>query len=563
MPDTTVGRGSGLQLAALESQVLYSEFSPIRRRGRRENPKELCASAVDLSAGRPCARASRCHVTDHLLHTIVDLTPNMTQDLEALNKTVPPDMDLQEFRANGHRLVDLLADHLETIGTRPLFPEVKPEAVYDDFAEPLPGQPTPLAEVIDTLEAKLLPHVTQVNHPGYFGYITPTPTPAGILADFVASALNQNLGLYSLGPAAVAIERRTIRWLADLVGYGAGAGGNLTSGGMMANLIALKLARDWASDDRTQGEGVREPMAVYTSEERHVSIDKAVDVVGIGRENLRIIPTDERFTVRLEALEEAIAADRARGILPVCIVGMGGSTNTGSVDPLRRLREIADREGIWLHVDAAYGGGMLLSRANPGVLDGVELADSVTLDPHKWFFAPLDAGAVLLKNEKRLTRSFGMRPAYLTEPQDGRGERYDYFVHGLEQSRRFRSLKVWMAFKRYGTDRIGEWVDANVAQAKRLYELAEAHPDFVTAREPDLSAVCLRYSPATVPDEELSSLHARVARRVEESGRFWISTTELKGDAYFRVNPVNFRTRIEDIDELFRFLVRVCAEAIR
>jgi glutamate/tyrosine decarboxylase-like PLP-dependent enzyme len=412
--------------------------------------------------------------------------------------------------------------------------------------------------VVEELKEKLFPYVAQVNHPGYFGYITPSPTPVGILGDLIASALNQNLGLYSIAPSAVAMERRTVRWLADLVGYGDAAGGNLTSGGTMANFIALKLARDRVSDDRAQHDGVTRPMAAYTSEERHVSVDKAADAVGIGRANLRVLPTDERFQLRLDPLREAIEADRARGILPVCIVAMGGSTNTGAVDDLMALRRIADEQRIWLHVDAAYGGGMLLSREHPGLLAGVHEADSVTLDPHKWFYAPLDAGAVLVRDEARLTHSFGMRPAYLTDRMDSRSERYEYFVHGFEQSRRFRALKVWMAFKRYGTAEMGRWVDANVAHARRLYDLAEADADFRTAREPQMSALCLRYEPEGMTEERASALHPRVARRVEEEGRFWISTTTLKGRIYFRVNPVNFRTRVEDMEDLFALLRREC-----
>jgi aromatic-L-amino-acid decarboxylase len=470
-------------------------------------------------------------------------------------------MDMREFRDTGHRLIDLLANHLESVEERPLFPDIEPGDLYEAFDEPLPHEQTPLAEVIDIVEEKLLPYTAQVNHPGYFGYITPSPTPAGILADLIASALNQNIALYSIGPAAVAMERRTVRWLADLVGYGGGAGGNLTSGGTMANFIAVKLARDWASGDRTQQEGVQSPMAVYTSEERHVSVDKAVDAVGIGRENLRVLPTDEKFQMRGDALEAAIRDDRSRGIRPVCIVAMGGSTNTGAVDDLPHLRAIADRERIWLHVDAAYGGGMLLSTEHPGVLEGLEHADSVTLDPHKWFYAPLDAGAILVRDESRLTKSFGMRPAYLSDPMDPKEERYDYFVHGFEQSRRFRALKVWVGFKRYGAKQIGRWVDANVGHAQRLYALADAHPAFAVARKPDMSAICIRYAPESLPEAGAARLHAEVARRVEESGRFWISTTVLKGKTYFRVNPVNFRTCPEDIEELFALLQQECRQA--
>ena len=467
-------------------------------------------------------------------------------------------MNLEEFREIGHQLIDLLADHLSSVEERPLFPEVEPAFLHDLFAESLPSAGEPLVEVVAELKEKLLPYVAQVNHPGYFGYITPSPTPVGVLADLVASALNQNVALYSIGPAAVAMERRTVRWLTELIGYDEGAGGNLTSGGTMANFIGLKLARDRVSGDRAQHDGVTRPMAAYTSEERHVSVDKAVDAVGIGRANLRVIPTDERFRIRPDLLREAIERDRASGVLPVCIVGMGGSTNTGAVDDLAELRRIADARSMWLHVDAAYGGGLLLSAEHRRALDGVAAADSVTLDPHKWFYAPLDAGAVLVRDEARLTHSFGMRPAYLTDRMDPRDERYDYFVHGFEQSRRFRSLKVWMAFKRYGAEEMGRWVAANVAHARRLWELAEAHPDFRTAREPEMSAVCLRYAPPGMTEPEAAALHARVARRVEQSGRYWISTTVLKGQTYFRVNPVNFRTRQEDVEGLFGMLVGEC-----
>lgn len=473
------------------------------------------------------------------------------------------EIDVQEFRDAGHRLIDRLAEYLERVEEAPLFPAVEPAALWSAFDQPLPRSPRPLEEVLDELERKLLPFSTQVNHPGYMGLITPSPTPVGILGDLIASALNQNVGAYSIGPAAVAMERRTVSWLTELIGYGEGAGGNLTSGGTLANFVGLKLARDWATGDRAQHEGVREPLAAYTSEERHVSVDKAVDAVGIGRAGLRVLPTDARFQLRLDALEEAIAADRAAGVRPACIVAMGGSTNTGAVDALAELRRIADREGMWLHVDAAYGGGMLLSRERAEALPGLELADSVTLDPHKWFFAPLDAGAILVRDETRLTHSFGMQPAYLTDPLDPAEERYNYYVHGFEQSRRFRSLKVWMAFQRYGADRIGGWVDANVGHARRLFALAEEHPDFEPAARPRMSAVCLRYLAPGLAEEQRAELHARVARRVEESGRFWISTTVLKGHTWFRVNPVNFRTRQEHVEELFEMLAEQCPRAER
>jgi aromatic-L-amino-acid decarboxylase len=218
-------------------------------------------------------------------------------------------MNSREFREVGHRVVDLLSEYLEHIEEKPVFPNVAPSTLTQLFAEPLPQDSSPPEKVLGELEKKLLPHCTHVGHPGYMGLITPSPNPIGIIADFICSALNQNIGAYSIGPAAVAMERRTVRWLSDLVGYAETAGGNLTSGGTMANFIGLKLARDYVSSDRIQQEGVHERWAVYTSEERHVSIDKAVDAVGVGRSALRALPTDAQFGLRLDALEAAIAED--------------------------------------------------------------------------------------------------------------------------------------------------------------------------------------------------------------------------------------------------------------
>jgi len=371
------------------------------------------------------------------------------------------------------------------------------------------------------------------------------------------------VGAYSIGPSAVAMERRVVRWLTDLSGYGPKAGGNLTSGGMMANFIGLKVGRDAVTSDRAQHDGVRESWAVYASEERHVSVDKAVDCIGLGRNALRPLPTDANFQVRIDALEEAIARDKKNGIRPMCIVGMFGTTNTGAVDDIRGLRRIADREGMWLHVDAAYGGGMLLSHEWPMRDRGLETADSITIDPHKWFYAPLDAGTVLVKDQDRLTASFGIKPSYLTDELDHSNERYQYYVHGFEQSRRFRSLKVWMSFKRYGARQIGEWVDNNVRQAKHLYALAERHSEFEPASIPPMSAICIRFNGPGLNEAESKDLHAEVAQRVERSGRFWISTTELKGKTWFRINPVNFRTRQEHMEELFHFLQQECCAVLR
>lgn len=471
-------------------------------------------------------------------------------------------MNYDDFRQAGHYLVDYIADYLIKVGDKPLFPDVEPSLLYDLFDEAVPETGKPLQAVQKILEEKMMPYITHVNHPGYMGLITPSPSPAGILADFLASAINQNVGAYTIGPSAVAMERRVIRWLNDLIGYDEGAGGNLTSGGMTANFIGIKIGRDWTTKNTAQHEGLHGKWAVYVSEERHVSVDKAVDAVGIGRDYLRALPTNENYQLRIDALEEAIANDKAQGIKPICIVGLAGTTNLGAVDDLEALAGIAKRESCWFHADAAYGGGMTLSKKFPNVLKGLALADSVTIDPHKWFYAPLDAGAVLVKDAAQLTESFGIKHAYLTDRTESKSERYQFYVHGFEQSKRFRSLKVWASFQHYGKNQLGEWVDKNVEQAKHLHQLATQEGLFQSATEPVMSAICLHYKSA-LNEEGSKALHYEVAARIERGGRFWFASTEMKGKTWFRINPVNIYTTVEHMNELYALLKQTCKEVER
>src|SRR5205085_12386209 len=256
----------------------------------------------------------------------------------------------------------------------------------------------------------------------------------------------------------------------------------------------------------------------------------------------------------------AIAKDKAAGIKTLCIIGLAGTTNLGAVDDLEALHNITVREQCWFHIDAAYGGGVLLSEENKSLLNGVQLGDSVTIDPHKWFYAPLDCGAILVKDHERLTKSFGLKHAYLTDKSDGKNERYQFFVHGFEQSKRFRSLKVWTSFQHYGKDQIAKWVEKNIAQAKHLHNLVLNNKDFEPATAPKMSAVCIRYKGNGLTNEELSKLHYQVAARIEKEGQFWFATTEPKGKTWFRINPVNIYTTIETMEALFKTLQEYCIE---
>jgi len=331
----------------------------------------------------------------------------------------------------------------------------------------------------------------------------------------------------------------------------------------MANFIGLKLARDYSSRDKTQHEGIRDNWVAYVSEERHVSLDKAADAVGIGRKNLRTIATNDKFEIRVDLLEQAIRKDKEQGLRPMAIIGLAGTTNLGAVDDLEALGEIAHKENCWFHADAAYGGGTLISNNHSGLLRGLSVADSVTIDPHKWFYAPLDAGAILVRDHSRLTASFGMEPSYLSDQSQQRNHRYQFFVNGFEQSKRLRSLKVWVSFHHYGKKKIGEWVDNNIAQAKHLHELATRDVNFSSATEPVMSAVCLHFKTPGLTDGENKQLHFRVAERIEREGRFWFATTIMKGKTWFRINPVNIYTTMEHINDLFQTLQSYCKEELK
>ena len=472
-------------------------------------------------------------------------------------------MDYTEFKTAGHVLVDYITDYLKSVERLQLFNPVEPEYLYDLFDEKIPDQPKSLNEIHQTLLDKLIPYCTHVNHPGYMGLITPTPNPAGILAEFLTSALNQNIGAYSIGPSGVAMELRVIRWLNDLIGYDDKAGGNLTSGGMTANFIGMKLARDFTTNDDAQHNGIKPGWVAYVSEERHVSVDKAADAVGIGRNNLRTIPTNEKYQVRIDLLKQAIEKDKADGLKPICIIGLAGTTNLGAVDDLVALNEIAKKENCWFHVDAAYGGGVLLSEKYKQLLNGVSLADSVTIDPHKWFYAPLDAGAILVKDHNRLTTSFGMQPAYLTDQSQQKNERYQFYVHGFEQSKRFRSLKIWVSFHHYGKSKIAGWIENNIALAKHLHQLALADDNFESAAEPMMSAVCLHFKTPGLTAEQNKQLHFSVTERIEAEGKFWFATTIMKGKTWFRINPVNIYTEQRHMDQLFETLKKYAGAELR
>src|SRR5215212_2096608 len=316
----------------------------------------------------------------------------------------------------GPAFARIIADHLAGLESRRVTPEATPADLEKLFDEPLPEKGIGLEEILDRFRNDIAPNAMGVPSPRYFGQFNPTPLPIGVWADALASMLNQNAGASRNGPTSAMIEARVIRWLCDLLNYGPRSFGTLASGGSEANLIALKCARDTVAAN-IKDRGVRKApgdLVIYASEQCHYSIDKSADLLGLGREAVRKITTDNRFHIVPDALQDAIARDRDAGLLPCCIVGVAGTTSTGVVDPLEKLAAIARENRCWYHVDAAYGGALAFSSTHKELLRGIELADSITFDPHKWMFVPFSCGAILVREGGGVLRdAFDMTPEYL------------------------------------------------------------------------------------------------------------------------------------------------------
>src|SRR6185369_4473844 len=383
--------------------------------------------------------------------------------------------------------------------------------------------------------------------------------PVGVWADALSSMLNQNAGAWRNGPTSAMLEARAIRWLCDLLNYGPESFGTLASGGSEANLIALKCARDSVNRE-IKDRGVRRAagdLVIYASEQCHYSIDKSADILGLGREGLRKIPTDERFHISLDALNEAIAADRAAGLIPCCIVGVAGTTSTGVIDPLESLAEIARENRCWYHVDAAYGGPLAFSPRYKEMLRGIESADSITFDPHKWMFVPFACGATLVRGGGRVFRdALDMTPEYLSEDRGGADVGFDFFRYGQMGTRRFNSLKLWMAIKFMGREGYAQTVERHIELTKYFAQQIDALEGFKRVGEVETAVCCFRVLPESDQPQQ------RLQQIIERSGEAWLTTTVLHGRRALRVNINSFLTEQHHIDDLVKLLV-CSAEEIR
>lgn len=480
--------------------------------------------------------------------------------------------NLEEIVAQHERLgravTSIIADFAASLDSRRVASEATPADLEKLFDEPLPETGIGVDEILTRFRNDVAPHAMAVPSPRYFGQFNPTPLPIGVWADALASALNQNAGAWRNGPTSAMIEARVMRWLCQLVGYGDASFGTLASGGSEANLIALKCARDRCHAAIIHQGMQRAPsdLIIYASEQCHYSLEKSADILGLGRDNLRKIATDERFHIRPEMLRGAIARDRQAGRIPCCVVGVAGTTSTGVVDPLEELAVIARENGCWFHVDAAYGGVLAFSGKHKNKLRGIEHADSITFDPHKWMFVPFACGAVLVREGGRILReAFDISPEYLSEDRGGADVEYDFFRYGQMGTRRFNSLKLWMAWKFMGRNGYADVIERQIGLTDYFAGRIDELKDFQRLGEVETAVCCFKFLPAVAQKWEgidQDRLQQRLQQRIERSGEAWITTTVLHGRRALRVNVNSFLTEARHIDDLIGLLKRESAAVL-
>ena len=444
----------------------------------------------------------------------------------------------------------LVFEYLSSISERPVRAENYAGKTTEAIDAELSAEGVPLDRLL--AECRTVMDLSRHNgHPRFFGYVASPSTPIGAYADLIASALNANITCWRSGPAGTEIERMVVRWLGSLIGYDRDAKGLLTSGGSMANMIALLVANRRKTNASRQGLwNSGPPMTVYASEEIHMSIAKAADILGFGRDQVRTIACDERQRLRVDLLGQRIEADLREGLRPFCVVGSAGTVNTGVVDPLADIAQIATEFDLWFHVDGAYGAPGILDERKKPLFAGLERADSVSLDPHKWLYVPVDAGCLLFRDASAAMAAFNTEDAdYIKTHGYSDEEAFAFWDYGVELSRRFRALKVWLTLQYYGTRRIAEAISEDISLAAYLGDLVSNADDFELLAPVELSICCFRYVPrAGMSDEELNRLNERVMELVQKGGRAYVSNATVQGRFALRACITNFRTTKADID---------------
>ncbi len=453
--------------------------------------------------------------------------------------------------------VDLWTELLERVRDLPVSRMQPADEVAAATEVPIPAQGMSPAEIVEVLRPLVFERSVYQGHPGFLAYISGGGTVPGAAAELIAAGLNANVGGWALSGGATEFELALMRWLASRFGLPEGAGGLVTPGGATSNITALKAARDAALPDvRTAGLAGR-PVAFYASAESHATILEAADMIGAGESSVRLVGTDPDLRMRVDLLEEAIAADRAAGVTPIAVVGTAGTTGPGTVDPLPEIADVCAREGIWFHVDAAYGGAAVFSEALRPLLDGIERADTITFDPHKWLSVPLVAAVLLAREPDRLFSAFEHQAAYIREVRERTGGGENLGSYSQAWSRSFSALKIWASFAGHGTDAYDRRLAHDVELARYLAARVEEEPTLELGLDPVLPIVCFRVVPDGLTHEQTDDLNERVMEAIRREGRVFPSNAEIGGRYFIRACISNFRTEAEEMDALVEAAVRL------
>ncbi len=469
-------------------------------------------------------------------------------------------MTPDEFRTRGHELVDWMADYLRDVGSRRIVPQVQPGDVRRALPDTAPEQGEPFARVMADFERLILPGMTHWNHPGWFAYFAANNSPPSILAEMLTATLGAQCMSWQTSPAATELEQVTMAWLARMLDLPAGFTGVIQDTASTATLLALLSARERASGFAGERLGIEreQGLRVYASAEAHSSVAKGVKLAGYGAEALRQIPVDGRYALRVEALADAMARDAEAGLTPACVVAAVGTTSSTAIDPLPAIAELCRQHGAWLHVDAAWAGSAAIVPELRHILDGVEHADSLVFNPHKWLLVNFDCSAYFVRDVGTLLRTFTITPEFLRTAHDP--EVVNFRDWGIPLGRRFRALKLWFVIRSYGVEGLRAMVRRHVALAREFAGWVEAAPDFELLAPAPLGLVCFRYRPSGAPpdDPAVDALNRELLVRVNASGRVFLTHTVLGGRYTIRLAVGQRGTEREHVEEAWR-LVREAA----
>ena len=463
------------------------------------------------------------------------------------------DPSADEIRAWSNSVTQFVTDYLSELRDHPVYRRTSSREIQSGLDSKLPIKGTDFDSLLKIFRDEIVPFSRQNAHPRMFGYVQSPGTPIAAFADLLASTLNANLTIWRSAPAPVELERITIDWVRQILGSKTGAGGLFVSGGSMANLIGIAMARQ--TKNYSPGR-----LRLYASSETHFSVRKAAALLGIGRQNVRHVAVDDRFKMRVEDLIAKIGADLEAGYIPFCVVANAGTVNTGAIDPLAQIREIADHYHLWMHVDGSYGAFAMLAESAKKLFAGMEQADSIALDPHKWLYLPVDVGCVIYRNPEIARATFANEAEYTRMFGEEADEAFVCWDYGPELSRRFRALKVWMLLKGVGLTQLSAAIESNLACARYLESMVQASKDFQMVAPVELSIFCFRHVPMQLrnqPAEAIDAFNERLLVAVQRDGSSYLSNAALGGRFALRGCVLNYRTTLRDMEILLDDLRRV------